>query len=96
MAQDHAETLRWWRSAAALGLLDATLALGNIYAGGSGVAKDNILAYMWYEIATLQSGDDWLRGIARSNRDAIAARMTPADISKARQRVAEWRAKHGR
>jgi TPR repeat protein len=96
VARDYAEALRWWRSAAELGLLDAKLALGNIHAGGTGVARDNILAYKWYELATLQSGDDWLRGIARSNRDAVAARMTLADISKARRLVGEWTAKHGK
>lgn len=96
VAKDYAEALRWWRSAAEQGLLDAKLALGNIYAGGSGIAKDNILAYMWYELVTLQSGDDWLRAIARSNRDAVATRMTPADISKAQRLVGEWKAKHGK
>lgn len=94
--QDYPEALRWWRSAAEMGLLDAKLALGNIYAGGSGIAKDNILAYMWYELATLQSGDDWLSGIARSNRDAVATRMTPADIANAERLVEEWIAKHGK
>jgi len=96
VAQDYAEALRWWRKSAELGLIDAQFALGNIYAGGSGIARDNVLAYMWYHIATLQSGDEWLRGIAGSNRDALAARMTAADVFKAQQRVAEWRAKHGK
>lgn len=96
VVQNYAEALKWWRSAAELGLLDAKLALGNIYAGGSGVEKDNVLAYMWYEIATLQSGDDWLGAIAGSNRDAVAARMAPADISKAQRLAREWTAKHGK
>ena len=96
VAQDYAEALRWWRKSAELGLIDAQFALGNIYAGGSGIARDNIQAYMWYHIATRQAGDEWLRGIAGSNRDALAARMTAADVFKAQQRAAEWRAKHGK
>ena len=96
VAQNYAEALRWWRKSAELGLIDAQFALGNIYAGSAGIARDNILAYMWYHIATLQSGDEWLRGIAGSNRDALAARMTAADIFKAEQLAAEWRAKHGK
>ncbi|MDH3280119.1 MAG: sel1 repeat family protein [Gammaproteobacteria bacterium] len=96
VVQDYAETLRWWRKAAELGAIDAQYALGNMYAGGSGIAQDNILAHMWYDIATKQPGDEWLRAIAGSNRDVLAARMTPADISKAQQLVAEWMAKHGK
>ena len=96
VALDYAEALRWWRKAAELGAIDAQFALGNMYAGGSGIAQDNILAYMWYSIATLQTGDEWLRAIAGSNRDALAPRMTPADIFKAQRLVTEWRAKHGK
>ena len=96
VAQDYGEALRWWRSAAEQGLLDATLALGNLYAGGTGIAKDDVQAYMWFDIATRQTGDDWLRGIAGSNRDAVAARMTPADIAEARGLAADWTAKHGK
>ena len=95
VTQDHTEAVRWWRSAAEQGVLDATLALGNAYAGGAGIARDNVQAYMWFDIASRQSGDDWLRGIAGSNRDAIAARMSPAEITKAQGLVADWTAKHG-
>lgn len=96
VAQDYAEALRWWRKAAELGVVDAQYALGNMYAGGSGIAQDAILAYMWYGIAALQTGDEWLHAIAASNRDALATRMTPADIFKAQRLVTEWRAKHGK
>jgi len=94
--QDYAETLRWWRKAAELGLVDAQFALGNMYAGDSGIAQDNILAHMWYSIATAQTGDEWLRAIAGSNRDVLAARMTPADIFESQRLVTEWIAKHGK
>ena len=96
VAQDDAEALRWWRRAAELGVIDAQFALGNIHAGGAGIARDNVQAYMWYDITAQQTADDWLRGIAGSNRDALAARMTAADILKARQLAAAWTAKYGR
>ena len=96
VAQDYAEALRWWRKAAELGVVDAQFALANMYAGGLGIAQDNILAHMWYDIAMAQTGDAWLRGIAGSNRDVLAARMTPADISKAQRLMAEWMATHGK
>ena len=96
VARDYAEALRWWRKAAEQGVIDAQYALGNIYAGGTGIARDNIRAYMWYSIATAQTGDEWLGAIAGTNRDVLAARMTPADISKAQQLAAEWMATHGK
>ncbi|MDH3236228.1 MAG: sel1 repeat family protein [Alphaproteobacteria bacterium] len=95
VARDYAEALRWWRKAAEQGVVDAQYALGNIYGGGTGIARDNTLAYMWYDIAA-QTGEEWLSAIAGTNRDVLAARMTPAEISQARQLVAEWMAKHGK
>jgi hypothetical protein len=95
VAQDHTEALRWWGNAAELGVVDAQFALGNLYAGGAGIAPDDIQAYMWYDIAALQTGEDWLHAIAGSNRDALAKRMTPADLAQAQRQAEEWRAKYG-
>jgi TPR repeat protein len=92
--RNYTETIRWWEEAAKLGVVDAQFALGNLYAGGSGIPRDNTLAYQWYGIAALQAGDNWLQPIAASNRDAIAARMTPEEIFEAQQRVTEWRAQY--
>ena len=94
--RDYDEALRWWRKAAEQGVVEAQYALGNIYSGGTGIARDNVLAYMWYSIATAQTADEWLRAIAGTNRDVLAARMTPADVSKAQRLAAEWLAKHGK
>jgi TPR repeat protein len=96
VAQDYAEALRWWGKAADLGLVDAQFALGNLYAGDAGIAQDNVLAYMWYSIAAAQSGDEWLRAIAGTNRDVLTARMTPAEIFESQRLVTEWIAKHGK
>lgn len=96
VAKDYAEALRWWRKAAESGLVDAQFALGNIYAGNAGIPRNNVLAYMWYSIATAQSADEWLRAIAGSNRDVLAARMTPAEIFESQRLVTEWVAKHGK
>jgi TPR repeat protein len=96
VTRDYEEALRWWRKAAEQGVVDAQYALGNIYAGGTGIARDNVLAYMWYSIATAHTGDEWLGAIAGTNRDVLAARMTPTDISKAQRLTADWLAKHGK
>ena len=94
--QDFAEALRWWRKAAEQGVVDAQYALGNIYSGGTGIAQDHVQAYMWYSIAAAHTGEEWLAAIAGTNRDVLAARMTPADIAEAKRLAAEWMAKHGK
>jgi TPR repeat protein len=71
------------RSLAEQGDAKAQFALGTMYHYGR------------YSIATQQTGDEWLRAIAGSNRDALAPRMTPVDIAEAKRRATEWRAKHG-
>ena len=76
-------------------LEEMAAALGERYGIPFDRARDDVLAYMWYSIATQQTGDEWLRAIAGSNRDALAPRMTPADIAEAQRRATEWRAKHG-
>jgi hypothetical protein len=94
--RDYAEALRWWRKAAEQGVVDAQYALGNIYSGGTGVARDNVLAFMWYDIAAAHTGGNWLGAIAGTNRDVLAARMTPADLAKAKGLAADWMATHGK
>lgn len=96
VAQDDGEALRWWRKAADLGLTDAQFALGEFHAGGSGIAPDRIRAYMWFDITASQTGEDWLQAIAGSNRDALAARMSLAEIREAQRQAADWKAEHGK
>ncbi len=94
--RDYDEALSWWRRAAEQGVVDASFALGNAYSGGTGVARDSVLAYMWYDIATAQTGTEWLSAIAGTNRDVLAARMTKADLAKAKRLAAEWLEEHGK
>ena len=54
-----------------------------------GVAQDYVGAHMWFNLATAQRHE-----LARENRDIIAARMTPADVSQGPVTLArEWLAK---
>jgi TPR repeat protein len=55
-----------------------------MYANGEGVIQDNLYAHMWSNIAASQGNE-----IAANNRDIIAKRMTPADISAAQNLVRE-------
>ena len=96
VARDTGQALLWWRKAAELGDIDAQFALGNAYAGGAGIPRDNVQAYLWYDITAGRADGNWLEGIAASNRDALTARMTPAELSEAQRLATKWRAQHGR
>ncbi len=52
--QDFAEAAKWYRRAAEQGDAGAKHALGSAYSMGKGVARDYVLAHMWYDLASLQ------------------------------------------
>jgi hypothetical protein len=93
VAQDEANAAFWFGKAAAIGYGDSQLSLGRQYAAGIGVAQDNIHAYMWLTLAGdgFPQPDAVRLAAAMRERDAIAARMTPADIATAENLVAAWR-----
>ena len=65
--------------------------LGVMYEKGQGVRQDYVQAHMWFNLAATRG-----HKMALKNRDIIAKRMTPADISKAQRLAREWWAKHGK
>ena len=83
--QDYAEALKWYRKAAEQGDAVGQYNLGLMYGKGKGVPQDYVQAHMWFNLAAKQ-GDE----TGREDRDAIAKRMTPADISKAQAMAREW------
>ena len=88
---DYETALQEFRPLAEQGLADAQTALGWMYYLGRGVLQDYVRAHMWYNLAAAQ-GDN----AAAKNREIVAAKMTPADISKAQGMAREWLAKHGK
>ena len=86
--QDYSTAVKWWTLSAEQGDADAQKALGLMYGLGKGVLKDNVYAHMWLNIAA-SNGDENASG----NRDIMAERMTPSDISKAQQLARECVAK---
>jgi len=60
--------------------------LGLMYVQGRGVLQDFIQAHMWYNLSAAQ-------GETRSAeaRDALAQRMTPAQIAEAQRLAREWK-----
>ena len=87
------EAVAWFRRAAEQGHAGAQLNLGVMYAAGSGVPQDNVEAHMWLNLAASRSSGEQ-RELPVPRRDAVAERMTPADLSEAQRRAREWHAEH--
>ena len=93
VTQDYAEAVKWYRKAAEQGNAGAQNNLGLMYDQGQGVSQDYAQAHMWFNLAAsrLPPGED--RDAAVNNRDIVAKRMTPAQISEAQKLSREWRPK---
>ena len=63
--------------------------LGIMYAVGCGVPQDDVEAHMWFSLAAAQFSGQNRDGMVEA-RDAVAARMTAAQIAKAQRRAREW------
>lgn len=63
--------------AARLGVVEAELSLANIYSTGSDVARNDVTALTWYDVAAYQQGR---RDPAA---DAVEDRLKPEDLAKA-------------
>jgi TPR repeat protein len=82
--QDYKTAVKWYTLAAEQGNASAQYSLGLMYANGDGVLQDYVYAQMWWNIAA-SSGNKQ----ASENRDIVAKRMTPADISAAQDLTRE-------
>jgi hypothetical protein len=80
--QDYKEAVKWYRLAAEQGFADAQNSLGAMYWAGWGVAQDYVRAYMWFSLGASSLSGEKEKGAA-NDRDAIAAKMTPAQIEQA-------------
>jgi len=80
--------LFWFSQAAEQGDALACAKLGLMYVQGRGVLQDFVQAYMWYNLSAAH-------GETRSAeaRDALAQRMTPAQIAEAQKLAREWKPK---
>ena len=90
---DAMESARWYRAAAEQGHAHAQYNLGLAYLSGSGVEQDDIAAFMWLDVAArgIPKGPDGTNA-ASQRRDALAARMTAADIAEATRQAESWMA----
>jgi TPR repeat protein len=91
MAADAAEAARWYQRAADGDDLRGQYQLGQLYFDGTGVARDYASAYVWFSLAAAQTPlEDNRKGLIEL-RNIAAARMSPAAVAAAKQRVAAWK-----
>ena len=80
LEQDYTEAVKWYRKAADQGRAEAQYNLGVMYDNGEGVEQDYVQALKWYNLSAA-SGDE----NAKTNRDALEALMTSAQIEEAQR-----------
>ena len=64
---------------------DAQFQLGQSYELHEGVEQSSVKAYMWLNLSAINGNEK-----ARESRDAIAERMTGAEIATAQRLSSEW------
>ena len=85
----------WDRKAADQGDVRAQYSLGVLYAAGSGVPQDYVLAHMWSNLAASRTtaSEAEIRNKAIETRDRVAAKMTREQIAEAQKLAREWKPK---
>ena len=63
--------------------------LGVRYASGEGVPEDDVLAYMWYNLAAAQGNEN-----APGNKDILEREMAREQIAEAQRLSTEWIEEH--
>lgn len=86
--KDLTKAAKWYQRAAEQGHTNAQINLGALYATGSGVPKNRIMAYAWTYLAASNGS-----AMAQRNCDYAVTRMTPGEIAIARQLAAELQQK---
>jgi TPR repeat protein len=87
--QDYVIAASWYTRAAEQGDPAAQAALGLLYDKGRGVPQDAVLAHKWLNLAAAAA-----RGRQREAytlwRNAIATKMSPAQLDLAQELASEW------
>ena len=93
--QDYAEAAKWLGKAAEQEYAPAMYNLGIMYKNGQGVLQDNLFTHMWFNLAAslCSASQKEYRNQAESERDAIATKLTPSQVSEAQRMAREWKPK---
>ncbi len=90
---DYATAIRELRPLAEQGVAEAQYSLGIMYGDGLGVPQDYVQAHMWFDLAVSRYPPGEGRDEVVKNRDIVAERMSPAQISEAQKLARRWRPK---
>ncbi len=83
--QDYAKAASWFGRAGSAGDSWSLEKLGSLYEAGQGVAQDDVAAYQWFDVAAAKGDAN-----AAALRDALAPKMTTAQIAAAQKRASDW------
>ncbi len=90
--QDYAQARAWYEKAAAQGHPLAQNTLAELYFAGLGGPPDYVRAYMWVSLAaTHMQGEE--KKQAEENREDVAQRMTPVQVTEAKRLSEQCRVK---
>jgi hypothetical protein len=92
--RDMEQAAAWYRKAAEQGDVTAQATLGLLYSLGQGVAKSDIEAYFWFDLAASIKGQKQEQYAA--NRQLIGTHITTDELEEVEERVAKWQAAHPR
>jgi len=87
---DLVEATRWYALAAENGATAAQINLGYAYESGRGVERDFVQAHKWYQVAAERLPEGERRDKAVRNRDALATKMTTAEVDEALRLSRDW------
>jgi hypothetical protein len=95
VAKDPVQALYWYRKLAEQGDDGAEARLGATYARGDGVPREDLETFAWMDLAVTESRAGRSGGLDDRVlvRDSLAARLSPSQLTQARSRSAELRAK---
>jgi len=79
-AKNYKKAVKWIRRAAEQGDEEAQIELGELYEKGQGVQQDNIIAFMWFDIAARKGDFDAIKGCSRLKKI-----LTPSQLAQAQK-----------
>lgn len=95
LPQNYQAAAEWLHRAARGGAPAAQYFLGLLYDKGLGVPQDFVLAQAWLDLAVAQAEPGW-RARWAPIRDAVASKMSRAQLAEAQQLALDWRAQRDR
>lgn len=82
VTQNYVKAVKWWRKAAEQGDADGQVLLGLMYEG----TKNYVEAYKWMALSVTQGNS-----AASKDMGSLIQKMTPDQITKAQELVAQWK-----